>query len=149
MKSEAKVKRATVYLRKNGVFVHSLVQTTDGVWLLWQPCLAVPRNNENEIELAVRSALDGSRTGVPHPRSWTGLLDPLLAVAAVKTWSAFSKGASCVEVEEHGSLLVVIPMKNLGPRDGFQAETSQQVVIEIGDRRLGAVVLKMLESAVA
>jgi hypothetical protein len=139
------MKRATVYRRKKQILVHASSRTTDGVWILWRPCLALPEASDNrELEQAIRAALDGSKTNVPHPQTWEGLLDPLLTLASVKAWSTFSKGASCVDVEEDGFRIALIPTRNLGPDEGFQPDTSRQIVLEPGTSEMGASIRKLL-----
>lgn len=139
------MRRATVYRRNKQFLVHASSRTADGVWILWQPCLAIPeRSHGQEIGQAIRAALDGSKMNVPPPQTWKGLLDPLLALAGVKAWSTFSKSASCVEVEDDGSRITLIPTRNLGPDKGFQADTSRQIVPEPGSNALGAAVRKLL-----
>jgi hypothetical protein len=95
----------------------------------------------NDLGGAVRSALDRSRTDIPHPTSWTGLLDPLLELAGVKSWSTFAKSALCAEVEEEGGLASVVPTDNLGASGGFQPDPSRATPSEASDlESLGAKV---------
>src|SRR5215475_1696620 len=95
------MKRAAVFLRKKQFFVHAFSQTTDGVWIVWAPCLAVPQSGSDEdLGRAICAALEGSRAQVPHPTQWNGILKPLLDLAGVKSWTTFAKDATYVEVEE-------------------------------------------------
>ena len=142
------MKQATAYKRKAQLFVHSSSRTTAGVWILGEPCIRLDEAcSDLEFGTAVKAALDASSSDVPHPRSWAGLLDPLLKLAGVKSWSAFAKTASCVEIEEDGGKVSIIPTKNLGVRDGFQAErvraatTHRDALAE-----LGALMRQMLGS---
>ncbi|HEY8210752.1 MAG TPA: hypothetical protein VIG99_24880 [Myxococcaceae bacterium] len=144
------MRRATVYRRKKQFLVHASSRTTDGAWILWPPCLAVPEGSHGqELGQSIRAALDASRMNVPHPQIWKGLLDPLLALAGVKAWSTFSKDASCVEVEDDGSRITLIPTRNLGPDEGFQADHSRQIVPEPGAAALGAAVRELLPEPAA
>ena len=138
------VKRASIYKRKSAVFVHAQSQTTAGVWIFARPCVVLSIDDKEAVGRAIRSALEGSEINVPHPSPSTRLGGPLYDMAGVKGWAAFAKGAAAVEVEEHGSLLAVIPMKNLGPQKGFVPDTPGQVVLEGSDPGLGAVVLEIL-----
>ena len=125
------MRRATVYLRKKKFLVHASSKTTEGVWILWEPCVLVPEaSDDRELGLAIRTALDESRVDVAHPQNWNSLLGPLLVLADVKSWTTFSKSAACVEVEEVADRVCVIPTRNLGSDEGFQADTSIQTVIE-------------------
>jgi hypothetical protein len=139
------MKRATIYWRKKQFLIHSSSRTTDGVWIIWSPCLAVPEaSDDSELKQAIRTTLDASRMGVPHPQVWRGLLDPLFALAGVKTWNAFSNGASCMEVEEVGSRVLLIPMKNLGAQEGFQPDVSTQIVLDRESDDLATSVRRLL-----
>jgi hypothetical protein len=139
------MRRATIYRRKKQFLVHTSSRTTAGVWILSQPCVAISdASDDREFGQAIRLALAGSKTDVPHPQTWKGLLDPLLVLAQVKTWNTFSKQASCVEVEQEDSRIIVIPTKNLGPEEGFQPDSSKQVVLARDSDELGATVRKLL-----
>jgi hypothetical protein len=136
------MRRATIYFRNGSLFVHASSRSTDGVWVASEPFLKVEAS-ANDVDLggAVRGALDCSRTDIPHPTSWTGLLDPLLALAGVKSWSTFAKSALCAEVEEEGGLASVVPTDNLGARGGFQPDPSRATPSEASDlESLGAKV---------
>jgi hypothetical protein len=125
------MKRATVYLRKARFFVHASSRTTAGVWVLAEPCLSLDESCDNQqLGEAIRDALGGSRSGVPHPRSWTGLVDPLLKQAGVKSWSTFSRTALCVEVEEEEGTVSAIPTMDLGIDAGFEAVPSRSISVD-------------------
>ncbi len=76
-----------------------------------------------ELGTAVLRALTRSAIGIPHPApsEWSSITRPLLDVAGVKSWSAFSKGTRSVAVELGEDELNVVPTRNLGARDGFEA----------------------------
>lgn len=143
------MKRASVYLRKKQCLVHASSKTTDGVWIIWEPCLAVQAADaDRDLGDAIQTALDASQTGVPHPRNWKELQKPLLALAGVRSWSTFSKGAACVEVEEEGGRIALIPTRNLGTDEGFQALPSRQISLERGEvEQLGASVKRLLSAS--
>ena len=139
------MRRATIYRRRKQFLMHASSRTTDGVWILTAPCLAVPEgSDDSEVQRAIRAALDGSQTDVPHPQVWKGLLDPLLRLAGVKAWSTFSKGTSCIEVEEEGTRIVLIPTRNLGPEEGFQVDPTKQITLNSTSAELGASVRHLL-----
>jgi hypothetical protein len=125
------VKRATIYRREDGFFVHASSRTTDGVWILDDPCLKVEEDaGDNSVGTAIRAALDGSRSGIAHPRTWTGLLESLFRLARVKSWATFAKTAKCAEIEEEGDAITVTPAINLGVDEGFQLGHKQGLVLE-------------------
>lgn len=127
------MKRATIYRRKTQFFVHASSRTTEGVWILTEPCLGLEQVcSDRELGEAVRKALDGSRSDIPHPRSWAGLLDPLLKQAGVKSWNTFSKTASCAEIEEDEGEVALMPTKKLGVEEGFQADHSKAATVATG-----------------
>ncbi len=126
----ASKRRATVYLRRRQFYVHSVSQTTQGVWIFTSPCTKLDlKCPDTRLGEAIMSALSGSRDGVPHPVKWGHLIDPLLQQAGVKSWATFAAGASCVEIEDDGSRISIIPSKNLGARNGFLAEPTNAVTI--------------------
>lgn len=118
------VKRATVFSRSTGLIVHPSSRTTDGVWILAEPCVRLSADvPDDALGEAVLAALAASRTDVPHPTNWKGIVQPLLAVAGVTTWAAFAKRARCVHVSLDGNgddTMHVTPTANLGPREGFE-----------------------------
>ena len=127
------MKRATIYRRKAQFYVHASSRTMDGVWILTEPCLCLDQeSSDRELGEAVQQALDSSRSGIPHPRSWKGLLDPLLKQAGVKSWNTFSKTALCVEIEEEDGQVSIVPTENLGVEDGYQADPSRAAVVANG-----------------
>ncbi len=75
--------------------------------------------------------LNASEEGVPHPTNWSGLLAPLLEIAGVKAWSTFTKGAKSLDLEAEGGRLKVVPTRNLGPREGFEALPEQTVELPL------------------
>ena len=116
------MKRATAYIRSNTFVIHASSRTSDGVWILTEPCIRLPTNcSDEQLGNAVLSALGGPEDGVTPPSQWRGLLDPLLNAAGVKSWKTFAKSASCVEIEQNANSLVLIPTINLGPDEGYQA----------------------------
>jgi hypothetical protein len=114
------MKRATAYKRGDRILLHASSKTIDGVWVLTAPVLTEDRNNSVRLGKAVLDALDGSKEGIDHPTSWTGVFDPVLRLAGVKSWNAFTRSAKCVEIEFGTNQVTFVPTKNLGPKDGFE-----------------------------
>ena len=140
------MKRATAYRRKGHFFVHASSRTTDGVWILTEPCVKLDETcSDEDLGEATRAAISASRAGVPHPRNFAGLLDPLLRQAGVKTWSAFAKTATCAEIEADGGKVSVIPTRNLGVDEGFQPDPDRASSADLDDTdSLGAGVRRAL-----
>ena len=135
------MKRATVYRRGPAVLVHPSSRTTDGVWLVSEPCVRLSSDcSDVEMGNALLAALEESKLSVPHPTQWKGILQPLLSAAGVKSWKTFAKSAVCVEVEAQDSRVELIPTQNLGSDDGFQADESMKmsVMLSAGAAVIGA-----------
>ncbi|KPL66750.1 hypothetical protein SZ64_00710 [Erythrobacter sp. SG61-1L] len=113
------MKAATIYERGGKIYVHSSSKTTAGIWVINDPVMIVEKDDVEELGLSVRRCLDASREGVPHPKSFANLFDPVLALAGVKSFNTFVKSAKCVEVEMVGETATLIPTRNEGAEDGF------------------------------
>src|SRR5262249_55881027 len=127
-------------------FVHASSRTTDGVWILTEPCVKLSEDcSDRDLGAAARAAVAASRTGVPHPQTWSGLLDPLLRQAGGKTWSAFARTATGAEIEEDGGKASVIPTGNLGVDEGFQPIPAKAEIVDLdAAEALGASVRRAL-----
>ncbi len=137
------MQRATVYSRSGSVLMHASSRTTDGVWILSEPCLRLDDDSSNEeLGEAVRRVLAGSSSPVRHPTQWKGLFEPMLRVAGVKSWKAFSKNTLCVQVELDGDRLELIPTNNLGVDEGFEPNEvkKKSATMPCGAEALGALV---------
>lgn len=116
---------------------------------MWEPLLAVSDDTGPcELGQAIVAGLDGSRLGVPHPSDWKAVLSPLLALGGVKFWATFCKSATCVEVEEQGERVAIVPTRNLGVDGGFEAASTNRVFTTRDDpTRLGGVAAEILRAA--
>jgi hypothetical protein len=124
------MKSATAYKKGNALYLHSSSKTTAGVWIATPPFVKVEMDSTASAKgEAVIQALNASEEGVPHPTNWNGRIDPLLDLAGVKTWATFMKNAVCVDVESDGEQLKLIPMRNLGPKDGFEPVLENTVAL--------------------
>lgn len=143
------MRSATVYLRKGTYVVHASSMTTDGVLIRSEPTLAVSEDaGAGELGQAIVAALDGSRSGVPHPTDWKAVLQPLLAVSGTKSWVAFAKAATCLGVEEDAGQIVLVPMRNLGKNEGFEPVFANRVFTTRDDpARMGALAAELLRSS--
>jgi hypothetical protein len=124
------MRSATIYVRSKDILLHASSRTTDGVWILSEPVTRVDHDcPDAPLGDAVRAALQASRSGVRHPKVWTGLLDPRLKVANVKGWATFVRGSRCVRVEEEAGSITLIPTQNLGAKEGFKDEPGATTVV--------------------
>jgi hypothetical protein len=124
------MKSAAVFSRNGVLYFHSQSRTTAGVWIATSPFLRIePDGSPARKGEAAVEALRASQDGVPHPTNWNGLLTPLLELAGVKSWSTFMKGAKSLGLEVEGDGLKMVPTRNLGPKEGFEAVPEQTVEI--------------------
>lgn len=123
------MKICSVYQRKESLFIQPSCRTDQGVWIV-RGEVATLQLGSSDLLLGERllAALDESRT-VPHPRSWKGLTDPLLAVAGVKSWKTFSRSSRLVSVE-FGQSGKAVPYLNLGHVEGFEPLAENEVAVE-------------------
>jgi hypothetical protein len=127
------MKRATIYKRALQIFVHPLSRTTDGVWMLTEPIVRQdPSATDAQVGGAIQEALSKSLSAVPHPRNWSGVLEPLLRQAGVRSWRNFAAPAVCVQVEQEQDKVYVVPTNNLGANEGFEEDTSRRVCVATG-----------------
>ena len=121
------MKLATVYRRRADFIIHPDSCTTVEAWILSEPCVRLPVDcTDGQLGATVLSALERSKTGVPHPTEWKGLLEPLLQAAGVKSWGAFAKNAVCVLVSEEANNIELVPTVNLGAREGFEEDEEKE-----------------------
>lgn len=113
------MKSASIYLRKGAIFIRTVSRTEHGLGMVdGPPATLAVGSPPGDVGEAVLASLARSRS-VPHPTSWEGLNDdPMLREANVKTWSAFSRSASVVEVRLDAEF-VLTPTRNEGARGGF------------------------------
>lgn len=140
------MKSATIYERKGKLYVHSSSKTTAGVWIINTLALTVDRNDVGGIGRSIKECLEASREGVPHPKSFTNLFDPVLDLADVRSFSTFVKSAKCVEVEMvNDETVVLIPTRNEGAEDGF-TPLSNKIQADLGsDDTLGSAAISALD----
>lgn len=125
---------SAAYLFKEKIFLHSESQTIHGLWILSEPIIKVEKDDLEALGQSIQSVITGSKPGVAHPTSWKGVFDPMLKVAGVKTYSAFAKGAKCVDLEYDGTTLKMIPTINLGSKDGFEQLNDKMQPVPFNDK---------------
>lgn len=142
------MKAATIYERNGKLYVHSSSKTITGVWVINALVLAVDKEDVGEIGRSIRECLAVSREGVPHPKSFTNLFDPVLDLAGVKSFGTFVKSVKCVEVEmsDDGGV-TLIPTRNEGVDDGFAPLPNKTEATFGADEALGSTVVAVLAMA--
>jgi hypothetical protein len=125
------MQRGAVYSRKGSFLLHAWSKTTAGVWIASDPYLVLEENNgDSELGAAVCSVLDGSHGDVAHPATWSGLFDPMLRLAKVRSYGSFVKGARYVVVARERGNTSVTPTKNLGLAEGFEDDIASSVEVD-------------------
>jgi hypothetical protein len=91
---------ADLQAREQDFVLWSHSQTTDGLRIALGPVVKLPATaTDAELVVAIRTVLDGSRTGVDPPDPFEGWMH-VLAVAGVKSERAFNKGSRSVGIQE-------------------------------------------------
>lgn len=144
-------KRASIYRRSKKYYIRAISETTAGVRIGYGQVRTIV--SKDELGAALLLALEESQVNVPHPhpRDWKTVVTPLLTASGVKTWSAFAKTAACVHAEEEADgTITLVPLKNLGPKEGFEADTSRSISGRRNDvAELGVLVATLLADELA
>ena len=126
------MKEATAYKRSDGWYFHAFSRTTAGIAMGAGPRIKLSNNAvRDELGNAVLTALEGSTTGVPHPmpKESAKSFQPMLDLACVKNWAAFSRGAANVDITLKDERLEFEPWRNAGAREGFVPIPNAQIVL--------------------
>jgi hypothetical protein len=116
------MKGASVYAASDTLFLSPSSLTTAGVWVGTQPVLRLePGSGPSVLGEAVIRVLNASHDNLPHPTDWNALLRPLLESAGARSWAAFMNKAKCVCLRFDGEEMKLIPHRNLGTEEGYQA----------------------------
>jgi len=118
------MKRARIYKRSNGWYLHPISTTTAGVGMGTPPRIKVAFDAPSDVlGNAVFEALNASVQNIPHPplAELEDRFKPVLELAGVKSWAAFARDASSVAIEADTSneWLIIEAWSNAGPKMGF------------------------------
>jgi hypothetical protein len=146
------MKRALAFQWRRAFFLHAESETAEGVWILWEPCLRLPvEARDADLGEAALAAARGSRRGVPHPRSaeWKSVVAPLLEFARAASYRGFANGATGALLRSGPHGLSLLPMRNLGPGEGFVAEEGGEIPLpsSAGSGEVGAALWRILRIA--
>jgi len=137
------MKQAIAYRRRSKVYIHASSQTVENVWILDNPVLCIESDSDiRGIGNAVQDALNGSRQGVSHPVSWSGIFMPVLKLAGIKSWKTFSKSSQCVQIERENDTIIFIPTENGGSKEGYRPLLNQKITSSVH----GEIGLDLLET---
>lgn len=115
------MKHVSVNRRGERFIVYPTSRTVHGVWIASDPCVAIGVDcSEAELGTVVLSALEASKSSVPHPTDWSRTPDPVLDAAGVKTWSEFDTDCISVDVEDPGDRFEFVPRENKGADEGSE-----------------------------
>lgn len=140
------MRTAAAVKRGGRLFLHAYSLSLEGVWIMSRPIIALSEDCGGAVlGGAILEALNGSREGIPHPKSWSSVNDPLLRAAGVKSWKEFSKDARNVAIEEADGAITFLPSR-LIPKDGsfVPSGDSRIAVRTLEPAVLGAELLRAL-----
>lgn len=124
------MKRAVLYQNNKKTIIHPFSKTVDGLWIWDNPIYVFEKINiDDETLKAILETLSHSRSSVEHPRNWKGFYDPVLKKAGIQSMRKFFDSMKSVEFELENNVLKLIPMENLGSKEGFQPIKEQIVLI--------------------
>lgn len=81
-----------VYIRKDRAYIPTSADTVDGIVIGVEPIEIADIDDTAALGSAVRAVIDRGRSVITKPPRDAWKNDPILALAGVKTWSAFYKG---------------------------------------------------------
>lgn len=107
--SNMETRLVTIYIRSDGqLFLHGHSRTTMGIHLACPPFIALkPAEMEKAPDVAFDLLLRPPET-IPHPKIFDQL-NPLFTLSDCRDWKQFSKGTSCLHVQQQGSEISIIP----------------------------------------
>ena len=144
----------TTYRRDGSFFIASSDRTTDGVWVGSGSVERVDGPNAVAIGAALNRQLDRSVLDVPHPRQdqWPAQgrksLDPIIALAKLRSWRSFIRDATVAAVERDGDTVRIIPQARDGRRADVFRTLTEHVLELLGptDHELGAALLEAFDA---
>ncbi len=113
------MKNCIIYFRKGEVFIHPSSYTDQGLGIMTEPFFRLESYNPAELGEKVITALNTSKTDVPHPKDWGNFFKPFLNFVGVGSWGSFIRTTKCIQVSYADSQFQFIPTENLGSRGGF------------------------------
>ncbi|MFI0419497.1 hypothetical protein ACH34R_14420 [Spongiactinospora sp. 9N601] len=113
-----------VYARNDCIVITASAVTSIGLWLESAPCIRLaPTASDHDLGAAARSILARSGQEIPQP-DWKVTPPPgerTAERAGFRSWESLVRGALLVEVERNAEGVVLQPMRNRGPKSGFEA----------------------------
>ena len=100
----------------------------------------------DRIRAQLSDSLRDSERVLPHPAQseWKGLFDPFLKAAGVRSFRSFMQAASMLMVEQNDTGMAITPMRNAGPRGGFQEILEERMMLPNDEQAAAEAVLRIL-----
>jgi len=113
------MKYARAYLRADKIFIATFSKATTGLLIGTGPFYVITIKDFDRIGLTIISALEESKDQIPLPDRSVGknIVKPLLDLAGVKSWKAFTKSAKSVGLTLEDNKITYTPTRNDG--NGF------------------------------
>jgi hypothetical protein len=104
------LKRARAFERRGVIYLHLSSRTSSWIYMATPPFLAVAQQDREKLAEAVRTVLAASQSPIDEPPD--DVMDPLYAMAGVRTWAAFMKGARLLKLAKKGGMIELQPCRN-------------------------------------
>lgn len=136
----------SAYVRPEGAYITASDRTTAGVWTESGDWEFVPMDEPGHIGEAILRRLAVVPRVVPHPRRdefstiHARTIGPLLTLAGVKTWKAFTASVTLVHIQRHDATTVT-PMRRDG-RGFSPVPEGRERIVELVPEAVGLAVLK-------
>jgi hypothetical protein len=123
-------RQISVYARHDGWYINAMSQTTTGLYISTPPYLREYANISSQgLGEAALLALSKCQFGVPHPTEWDHLLQPILDLAGVRTWTQFMRDVPSIDADYDEEEFVFRPTKNYGPKQEYGEATAKPIRI--------------------
>jgi hypothetical protein len=123
-------REAMLYERGGQIYITPESLTLDGFWAASGTVFAVDSTATKEIAERLLRAFELSTAGAPTPPPGKNLMKPVLALAGVSSFGRFMHGTAAVRGSLSDEGLRLTPMRNAGPKEGFQLLQDESVLIE-------------------
>lgn len=140
----------SVYRREDGYYLVVADRTTAGVWIdPISEAVKLPSDvNRADLGAAVLGGVASSARVVPHPQrhEWArrrASSHPLLRQAGTRSWRAFNRGSSLVQVSRADAEITVTPMRPLAEPQGAYQEVTDRAsrITSPSSEELGAAII--------
>lgn len=141
------MKSAYALMRKGKIFIQSYSKATTGLWIASGAVYVAEEGRLDDLDVKIRSALNGSAEGVPHPSAaeWKGIQAPMLEAAGVKSWTTLAKGAKSVGLECDDATVRMVPSSNYENKGGTSLP-EKALECELGSSELGRALMMAFDA---